>query len=375
LDRELQSLPIAREYQAAVDHATVFFEQIVQADFGRRCSEEPQERAIYAHYYPQLLERFAEAHKGDSSSDARGGILRFFFASHIPAAAVMTGDNEIFVEFRPATLDDVEFIDLLIKLARVHLKARRILRGEDLRTSMETVFTVISYCLASLDMSARAAGKNESEKAAVAAERAQVLGLLKSECEQAEEDLDAIVHRRAERTYFNSMLVTALVLVLAGIVASWMLASSRSFNTLYKFLLVTGVAGSLGATISVMSRMTFGRFSLSQAIIALQHGKRGARTLQVMGAIRPVIGAVFGIVFFVLERSGLLPLKLPESPAAMLYFYAAIAFLAGFSERWAQSTFKGVMATVDTTTSQARSSRRTIKQSRSTLDGRSKNHP
>jgi hypothetical protein len=66
-------------------------------------------------------------------------------------------------------------------------------------------------------------------------------------------------------------------------------------------------------------------------------------TLAILGAVRPFIGSVFGIIVHALDQADLLPLKPPDSGAKDLYFYAAIAFFAGFSERWAQSTLKNAI--------------------------------
>jgi hypothetical protein len=50
-----------------------------------------------------------------------------------------------------------------------------------------------------------------------------------------------------------------------------------------------------------------------------------------------VIGALFGLIFFVLLNAGILQaVKLPDERDKFLYFVAAITFLAGFSERRAQ---------------------------------------
>ena len=57
-----------------------------------------------------------------------------------------------------------------------------------------------------------------------------------------------------------------------------------------------------------------------------------------LGALRPALGAVFGIAFYAAVVSGLLDLF--NVPAAgdtkQFYFFLVIAFLAGFSERWAR---------------------------------------
>jgi hypothetical protein len=83
--------------------------------------------------------------------------------------------------------------------------------------------------------------------------------------------------------------------------------------------------------------------STSNAIIAFQQGKKASLTLAILGAVRPFIGAVFGLIVYALDRADLLPLKPPDTPDADLYYYAAIAFFAGFSERWAQSTLKNAI--------------------------------
>jgi hypothetical protein len=79
-----------------------------------------------------------------------------------------------------------------------------------------------------------------------------------------------------------------------------------------------------------MWRITFGRFSPSNAIIAFQQGKKASVTLAILGAVRPFIGTVFGIIVYALDRADLLPLKPPDSGADLLYFYAAIAFFGLF---------------------------------------------
>jgi hypothetical protein len=270
-----------------------------------------------------------------------GGILHYFFADLIDAAVIMTADDELYVHFKPTGSDEVAFIDLLIRMTGVHVKARHVLQKEDYRTIMETVFVVISYCMASLDQQRSSPQQPEVGKRADR-ERADVLEFLQGECARVEQNLDNIIHRRAERTYFNGMLGAVLVLGVAGVVLANLLDRSGNFDN-YQYLLVAGLAGSIGATISVMWRITFGRFSPSNAIIAFQQGKKASATLAILGAVRPFIGTVFGIIIYALDRADLLPLKPPDSGADLLYFYAAIAFFAGFSERWAQSTLKNAI--------------------------------
>jgi hypothetical protein len=61
----------------------------------------------------------------------------------------------------------------------------------------------------------------------------------------------------------------------------------------------------------------------------------GRRTLMTLGAVRPAIGAVFGIVLFSAVEGGWLP-AIHIATDNALAFYAVLGFLAGFNERFAQ---------------------------------------
>jgi hypothetical protein len=59
-----------------------------------------------------------------------------------------------------------------------------------------------------------------------------------------------------------------------------------------------------------------------------------------LGAVRPLIGAVFGSVLFAMFDSGILP-EVEVADDKPLGFYAVIGFLAGFNERFAQDMLVG----------------------------------
>jgi hypothetical protein len=341
--------PTAEEYDEAIHRNVVTFEQVVAAAFGRRSvNHDSDDRQVHARYFAPLLRNFADAHVCPRTTRPHNGILRYYFASHIDAAAIMTADDGLYVQFKPTGSNDGDFINLLIRLNGVHIKARHALQGQDYRTIMESVFTGISLCMSSLDLD-WSSRPEPADKKVVKRERARILRFLQGECARAEQDLDNIIHRRAERTYFNGMLGAVLALGAAAVALANLLDHSGGFDTTYRYLLTVGLAGGIGATISVMWRITFGRFSPSNAIIAFQRGKRASLTLAILGAVRPFIGVVFGLIVFALDRAGLLPLKSPGN-ADDLYFYAAIAFFAGFSERWAQSTLKNAIPLSEQTT-------------------------
>ena len=80
-----------------------------------------------------------------------------------------------------------------------------------------------------------------------------------------------------------------------------------------------------------MPRIGSGQFRLDYDV--------GRRYPIFLGALRPVIGAIFGVALYFAVTSSLLDVfKLPKNPDQRFYFLLVIAFLAGFSERWARDT-------------------------------------
>jgi hypothetical protein len=66
----------------------------------------------------------------------------------------------------------------------------------------------------------------------------------------------------------------------------------------------------------------------------------GRPALRRVGSFRPVIGAVFAVVLYFALKSGLITLT-TGGPETSTYFYATLAFVAGFSERKARVLLGG----------------------------------
>jgi hypothetical protein len=115
------------------------------------------------------------------------------------------------------------------------------------------------------------------------------------------------------------------------------LAAIRSLE-LRTFLSVVA-AGGVGATVSVMTRMSSNRFHLDQLA---EH-----KALWVIGGFRPMIGAFMAAAIFLIVHGGMLDL-LPGAvrsggASKQFFFFTALGFIAGFSERFA----KGVISAVE----------------------------
>lgn len=125
-----------------------------------------------------------------------------------------------------------------------------------------------------------------------------------------------------------SALVTALVLSVFGVFD----VESQPVREFY----VCTAGGAVGAIVSVLMRMS-GRGSF-----AIDH-ELGAREVVLVGAYRPIIGAVSGIVVYFLVQTTILPL---DTATLTLEFFVVLSFLAGFSERWTRMVLSGAMRTI-----------------------------
>jgi hypothetical protein len=86
-------------------------------------------------------------------------------------------------------------------------------------------------------------------------------------------------------------------------------------------VLVT-LAGAAGSVVSLLTRVR-----------EFDRQRRAPRAvLFLTGLFRPIIGIIFGLFVYLLLLSELLPIAVPPGPA--VGFYSAIAFIAGFSERF-----------------------------------------
>ena len=63
-----------------------------------------------------------------------------------------------------------------------------------------------------------------------------------------------------------------------------------------------------------------------------------------LGALRPLVGAVSGVVVALLVQTTLVA---SQNGSVTTAFFVVIAFLAGFSERWTRVMFAGAMRTVE----------------------------
>ena len=146
--------------------------------------------------------------------------------------------------------------------------------------------------------------------------------------------------KRARMRYMAGMVTFGVVLVAAAaVVTALVLSFFDSFSvdsTAVQEFYAAAAAGGVGAMVSVLMRMS-GRGSF-----AIDH-ELSRWEVMLVGAYRPLIGSVSGIVVYFLVQTPLIPI---EQTALTLPFYVVVAFLAGFIERWTRVVLSGAMRTI-----------------------------
>src|SRR5206468_8204974 len=92
------------------------------------------------------------------------------------------------------------------------------------------------------------------------------------------------------------------------------------------------IAGSVGAVVSVVQRINSGHFELEYDV--------GRPYAFFLGGLRPLIGGALALAISFAFTSGMmhLPISSTDTQANQRLAIFVVAFLAGFSERWAQDT-------------------------------------
>jgi hypothetical protein len=290
-------------------------DQLLEAERNRRTNSADAEACAR---YDDLRARYEEAH---------GEILDLFICKHIEGAgAVLTSKDEIKVRYpadQVAALQP-EFEEALWRATALGREGIQLLAGRRRTLLASMVQSVVVYLLGVLDsqhQSLHAANGQPAGSSPGRIERS--LAAARSELDRIGQFLRRSAQAVAEKFYLQGMLLGLPVLPLLA----WAVGSVQMDGVAVPPLVIAVVAGGVGAVISVMTRISAGKLSLDcHATTAL---------LRLAGFFRPLIGAISGLIIYVVVQAGLVPVT-PPTQAKGVYFFTAIAFLAGFSERWAQ---------------------------------------
>jgi len=304
-----------------------------------------EERRQLDDEYHDALARFEDEH---------GEVLSAYWCSEVESAVALTAGKpttgwlrrllSVSPKFHRvsdwATKDEPEIAHALHECDALAVRAGEVLRGRSRRICIQLVMGSACHLLSLVD--AVGQGRDPAlHKAAIAAEQ--------RELEHLRRDYRGWANGDAQLVYFAGMALGIAMLAILYLSGNNILhAEGIEERTIIGSL----VAGALGAVVSVIARVNSGTFALDADVA------RGYTLF--LGALRPVIGSVFGLLsYFMLTSKFVQVFSVPEvGTTERFYFLCVIAFAAGFSERWAQDTLTGGLTGQGRTAGAAPPSRR-----------------
>ncbi len=199
------------------------------------------------------------------------------------------------------------------------VRAKAVLTGVRQQICLELVVSCAANLLSLVDKRARS-GDEDSTAEALDRERAAVKKVESYYCEAA--------NGQAQLIYFGG--IATVTLVIAAVATVWLSIS-------WAAPVAALVAGALGAVVSVIQRINSGVFELEYDV--------GGPYTFFLGGLRPVLGGVFAMAITFAISGGLvhLPVDAPAHSDNRRFALLVLAFLAGFSERWAQDTLTAIV--------------------------------
>jgi hypothetical protein len=260
---------------------------------------------------------------------SHGEIIRAYWCSHVESAVALTERKRFGGLLDPAlgfhretdwaTKNAPDVAAELHRCDELAVRAKAVLTGVRQRICLELVVSCAMHLLSLVDR--RAGTEDEAQSAAALdRERAAIDKVQSYYCDAA--------NGQAQLVYFGG--IATVTLVLAGVAAAWLSIS-------WAAPVAALVAGALGAVVSVMQRINSGKFELEYDV--------GGRYVFFLGGLRPLIGGTFAMAITFAFDGGLLhiPVAPGEGTHDRRLALLVLAFVAGFSERWAQDTLTSIV--------------------------------
>lgn len=269
--------------------------------------------------------------------ESEGTIIRAHWCVSEASAVVLTEKKRKWLRWLPwrqygdlrlhratdwVTADAPRIAELLHRSDTLAIRITRVLHAVPRSIAVEWIFNEQSYLLGFVE---RAGGRPSKDETSWAVDRHE------DELKRIERYYDRAARKSARIRFFGGLL---LGLVAVGALAVAVAFTIEGFGTLdrsaddTRTFFACFVAGALGAVVSVMIRMR------QEDGIRLDY-EVGALLIYLLGAFRPVLGAIFGTATYFALESGFLQINAPAGKPEFFY-YALFAFVAGFTERLAR---------------------------------------
>jgi hypothetical protein len=221
-------------------------------------------------------------------------------------------------------LEDLELAALMAETDRVAQRVSDLLRNPMRSNALSQLFAIRRVAIEGFEEIAAYDLKGKD----AARVRIRTTKLVAPGLTSATAYAEAAIRGRANLLYLGGMGVGAAILIMVAAVLLTYFGGQPALIPGTDLVPKVLVLGGLGAVVSVLQRMTQGNLRTS-----LDNGQLACFLL---GVFRPVIGAVMAVAITLLVLGTILPLDVPEDANVATFFMAGIAFLAGFSERYAQ---------------------------------------
>jgi hypothetical protein len=336
--------------ESALNEKDSHFWAVAQARFYSRkpFQRDAAARASMERFYPALTRAFVARHGGGPSC----------WCQSVPAGAALTtkhrwwGRSQTHLRIAyPPSVDWPDGTAPLYQCERLKDLIEDLLRGTQRERCLRSVYVVASHGLAALDddqmrslQAAARARKVATElmrtgaaapdpvqaQAAERARRQEHQARRRGHTERLKTMIDYVdgqtreaVARSVQLTYLVGVAIGAILVgAIAAGIAVWGHDARHSALT-YIACALAGGAG--GAVLSVLSRLV-GNHTLKL------DSSVGRRNLYILGGVRPLLGALSGLVLYLLLSSELIGIG-PTSNGDAAALYAAIGFVSGFGER------------------------------------------
>ena len=305
----------------AAERGKVSFSQVfaaLYAQYDERLTDE--ERASRVATYEGARRAFEDAHDG---------VVRSYHANEFPAGVALTGDGQLHdaVWVNTLAFDTTDAAGFWSELRTLRDRVDLNLPSDqaDRRICLRGVFDLFAGLITAMVREWELPHDDGRPPPNEQFDRA--LAQLRQERDDLERRYLDFVRAHAHHVYLAGALLGMVpVLVVIGI--TW-LVLDWSGEDAWPWVPVMA-AGALGAVLSVLQRMTSG--TLAVQIEAER------RDLRYGGMTRPAVGVLSALALYILVEADLV-LSVPDDDATARFFFVAIAFFAGFSERFAKDAF------------------------------------
>jgi hypothetical protein len=275
---------------------------------------------------PTAAEEYRGARAG--FEERYGEIVSAYWCSHVESAVALTHKKRRFRWASPistfhresdwATQEAPEIAAELHHCDELAVKAKTVLTGVRQVICMQLVMACAAHLLSLVD--ARVT-HDEARNAEALAREQKALAF-------AEQYYDDAANGQAQVSYFVGMAAVAAVIGIGATI--WLVLD-------WSAPVAALVAGALGAVVSVVQRINQGTFKTEY--------DTGRLYAMFLGGLRPLIGGAFAIVLTFAFTGHLLSLPPSVDDEHRRLALIVVAFVAGFSERWAQDTLAAVAPT------------------------------